>query len=48
MRLVGGRKEKERKHSRRMSDGLVDECKAVISVTEHVVTRSGDAKRQEL
>lgn len=26
-----------------MRDGLVDECKALISVTEHVVTRSGEA-----
>lgn len=48
MRLVGGSKSvNERKYSRRMRDVLVDECKALISVTGHTVTKREKVKKQE-
>lgn len=34
------------KYSRRMRDGLVDECRALIPVTEHIVTRSEKVKKR--
>lgn len=34
----------ERIRSGRKRDGLVDECKALTSVTEHIVTRRGGKK----